>query len=201
MKRRVAVPGLLSDLVRNGVLAIEGLAFDLQRPCPHCGGETSGYDIRSRVFAPLLEDGAIREITVTVKRFGCSECGRVSSADAPFYRGARYGAPIVDFALALSDAMPLRRAAKVLSACHIGVNWGTIRSYRRLDIAGVPLMPLFGIPLPISLLNLSLLWTQLHERGSIEGAEALAACRPPPADRTPPDVLRLLQKRDERDKE
>lgn len=185
MRRKAMVPALLADLVRSGLTAMEGVVFsDLVR-CPRCGGQVGGYDLRERIFVQLIENDVKRDIRVRVKRYKCRECGKVSEAEAPFYPFAHYGAPVVDFAIGLSRIMPFRRAAKVLRACHIFMNWGTIRLYSRSGVDAVPSMEMFGIPVPVSLLNLSILGTQLGQFGTIVGAEAFAACRPPPADRTP----------------
>jgi endogenous inhibitor of DNA gyrase (YacG/DUF329 family) len=164
---------------------MEGVQFSDPGRCPRCGGQVRGYDIRERIFVSLVENKTRRDIRVKVKRFECRECGKVSEAKAPFYPFAHYGAPVVDFAIGLSRIMPYRRAAKVLRACHIDLNWGTIRLYSRSKITSVPSLEIFGIPVPVSLLNLSILGTQLGQFGTIVGAEAFAACCPPPADRTP----------------
>lgn len=181
MRRRVVVPELFRELVICGLEAIDGTIFADPIDCPGCGGRTSGYDIREKVFAPLLMNGERREIRVKVKRFECRECGNVSPANAPFYRFAKYGAPVVDFASLISHRMPFRRAEKLLQACQIDLSWGTVRLYSKLPIGPVPHVELFGIPVPVSLLNLSILGAQLGQRSPIIGAEAFAACRPPPA--------------------
>ena len=198
-RKRIPVTPMLADLVRNGVEAIDGVRFDAYRTCPACGGNCQGYDTRTKIFALLQEGSTTKEISVSIRRFQCKTCGKVVMADAPFYPEVQYGAPIVDFGMALGRIMPYRNASRVLAACHIALDWGTIRAYARIPRNPGPLMPLFGIPVPIALLHLSLIRAPKGEGGAITGTEALAACRPPPADRALLDVSRLLYQGHKRD--
>ncbi|MDD1671878.1 MAG: hypothetical protein LUO82_02605 [Methanomicrobiales archaeon] len=186
VKRRINVPPMVSDLIRNGLTAMEGVAFTQRERCPSCGGYLQGYDARDRLFVTLIEESGTRDIMVQVKRFSCRTCGQVSSADAPFYPDTRYGSPVVDLALALTQTMSYRRVANVLALCHIAIDWGTVRHYHRRLGPVVPTFDMYGIPLPLSLLYLSILAVQLTKGTPITGAEALAACCPPSAHGTFP---------------
>ncbi len=198
-RARIPVTPMLADLVRSGVEAVDGVHFDTAPICPICKETCQGYDTRTKLFARLQDGNLQREIQVVIRRFRCRSCGRVLLADAPFYPEAQYGAPIVDFAIALGRTLPYRKASRVLGACHIALDWGTVRTYARLPWNPGPLFPLFGIPVPMALLHLSLLRTPGGERSPIRGTEALAACRPPATDRALLDVSRLLYQGHKRD--
>lgn len=201
VKRRIIVPPMVSDLIRNGLIAMEGVTFTQREQCPSCGGYLQGYDFRKRLFVSLIEESGTRDIVVHVKRFLCRTCGQICLADAPFYSDTRYGSPVVDMALALARTMPYRKVEKVLALCHIDLDWGTVRHYHQRKIPAVPTFDMYGMPLPLSLLYLSILAAQLTKGTPITGAEALAACRPPSALGTFPVLPGSLEKRNERDKQ
>ncbi|MCK8519421.1 hypothetical protein [Methanoculleus sp. 7T] len=182
MKRKILVPPMLADLTGNALVSMDGVKFTDLDACPSCGGPLAGHDMRAKRFAVILENGKERIIRVYVKRFYCRECGTLCYADAPFYPDTRLGSPIVDLCLLLSQQMPFNRVAEHLRAMRIVVDRGTIRNYASRDFGAIPATELFGLPLPLSLLNLSISAIG-RERGPIVGAEALAACGFPPADR------------------
>jgi hypothetical protein len=204
MKKRLLVPSMVSDLIRQGILAMEGVRFTQGNSCPSCQGPLQGYDYRRTHFATLIEGGARRDIQVIIKRFSCRTCGEMSTADAPFYPSTRHGSPVVDFALTLSRPLSYREASRVLAHCHIEMDWGTIRHYTTKDFPPAPTFALYGVPVPLSLLYLSILGVQLGKGGTITGAEALAACRLPPAHGALFQLVGLSEeryKRDEQEKE
>lgn len=147
---------MLAALVTEGILSVGGRVFSDLESCPHCGGEVSGYDTKERRFAVVIEGDARRTVNVRVKRYSCTACGRVSPARAPFYPGTRHGSPVVDLCVALSRVMTPGRAARVAACLGISVDKNTVRSYARGAFPAIPVEPLFGIPLPRSLLSLSL---------------------------------------------
>ena len=192
---------MVADLVRQGLLPMDGVLFAQGSTCPSCNGRLQGYDYRKKRFATLIEGNTHRDIQVIVKRFTCRSCGKISLADAPFYPSTRYGSPVVDFALVLSRMMSFREASRVLASCHLEMNWGTIRHYAKKDYAPVPTFGLYGIPVPLSLLYLSILGVQIGEGGSIIGTEALAACRLPPTHGALFHLVGLSEERKDRDEQ
>lgn len=199
MRRKLLVPPMVSELIKNGLLTVEGITFSELALCPHCGGKVQGYDVRKKRFVTFIEGEVKRDIFVYVKRFRCRICGSVCSADAPFYPSTRIGSPVVDFSIVLSKTMPYRRVSRLLAACHIDMDWGTVRNYTTLGIGPVPSFDMYGLPIPLSLVYLSILGMQVSKGGSIVGAEALAACRPPAADGTFFRQAGFLKEWDERD--
>jgi hypothetical protein len=196
MTRLIPISPMLADLVGNALASMDGVRFTDLDACPSCGGPVAGHDLRAKRFAVILEQGEERTIRVYVKRFYCQECGHLCYADAPFYPGTRLGSPIVDLCLVLSQQMPFNQAAQHLRAMGIVVDRGTIRNYAARDCP-IPATELFGLPLPLSLLNLSIAALR-HKQDPIVGAEALAACGFPTTDRTAPHRRRSPEERDQR---
>ena len=176
---------MLADLVGNALASMDGVKFTYLRACPSCGGPVTGHDLRAKRFAVLLENGKERTIRVSVKRFYCQQCGTLCYADAPFYPDTRLASPVVDLCLLLSQQMPFNRVAQRLRAMGIVVDRGTIRNYASRDFGMIPATELFGLLLPLSLLNLATFNLGLESR-PITGAEALAACGFPSAGRAAP---------------
>jgi hypothetical protein len=201
MKRKFLVPAMVSDLIQQGILAMEGVRFTQRASCPFCQGPLQGYDYRSKRFAVLIDEDVRQDVYVIVKRFTCRICGAVSSAEAPFYPSTRHGSPLVDFALTLSGLKSYREASRILAHCHIDMDWGTIRHYVTKNFPPAPTFALYGIPVPLSLLYLSILGVQLGKGSTIEGAEALAACRLPPAHGALFQLVGLSEERNKRDKQ
>lgn len=183
MKQKIIISPMLADLVGNALASMDGVKFTDLDACQSCGGDALiGHDLRAKRFATIIEDGRERTIRVLVKRFYCQQCGALCYAEAPFYPGTRLGSPIVDLCVLLSQQMPFNQVAQHLQAMGILVDRGTVRNYASLDIGPIPATELFGLPLPLSLLNLSIAVIG-HEHGPIIGTEALAACGLPAADR------------------
>ncbi len=191
---------MLSGLVLTAIASLDGAEFNRLGCCPECGGAVTGYDRKSRIFATITEGDTVREIRVTVKRFTCTACGKVVSADAPFYPDTRVGSPVVDFCILLSRSMPVSRTATILEAMGILVDRGSARNYAMRDFGPIETTEMFGVRIPRSVLGLSLLASRNFEGGPVPGAEALLACGFPSAARAAPD-LPLPEKRDKRDKE
>nr|WP_303716678.1 hypothetical protein [Methanoculleus marisnigri] len=188
---------MLADLVGNALASMDGVKFTYLRACPSCGGPVTGHDLRAKRFAVLLENGKERTIRVSVKRFYCQQCGTLCYADAPFYPDTRLASPVVDLCLLLSQQMPFNRVAQRLRAMGIVVDRGTIRNYASRDFGTIPATELFGLLLPLSLLNLAT-FTLGRERHPITGAEALVACGFPPAGRAAPHDGGSPKERDQR---
>lgn len=192
---------MLASLVLTGLEVMDGVRFEDPAACPACGGHLTGHDWISRTFATLREDDADRDITVRVKRFSCTSCGKISSAPAPFYPGTRIGSPVIDLCVVLKRSLPVSRIASYLAAEGIVLDRGSCRNYARKNLGDIPVIPLYGTLIPSSVFSLSLLAGRRPEGGTVKGAEALLACGFPAADRAGPDCTVPPQKRDQREEE
>lgn len=150
------IPPMLTSLILTGMASIDSREFIDHGPCPVCGGEVSGYDMREKFFATIIDAGVTRDIRVRVKRFKCRSCGKLSYARSPFYPGTRLGSPVVDLCVTFSGEMPYNRVAEVLGAMGIMIDRGTVRNYATIDFGGVPTTELFGLRLPLSVLSFAL---------------------------------------------
>lgn len=168
------VPPLITDIVRTGLASLDGMEFPLAGTCPSCGGELRGYDKKTKKFAVMREDSGIRVITIRVKRFRCHTCGALCYADEPFYPGSRIGSPVIDLFLSLSAIMPAARAARVIAAMGIVVDRTTWKNYTRQPPAGIPVVDVFGMRLPLCIVRLSDI--NLNNSEQPDPAMIIAAC-------------------------
>jgi hypothetical protein len=195
------VPPMILALVQGAITALDGIPFLDLAACPFCGGPVKAHDTRQKRFARIIDEGGERDIRVVVKRFHCTTCGRLVYADAPFYPGTRYGAPIIDLCVVLSRIAPFHQVHRMLQAMQLAVDRGTVRNYADRDFGPIPATELFGIPLPLSILHLSTLAFGLDKTQPVAGAELLAACGLPPACRTPPRPSCAGDERNQRNEE
>jgi hypothetical protein len=149
------IPPLITDIVRTAVSSVDGMEFSHAASCPSCGGRLQGYDWKKRKFAVLREETGNRVVTVRVKRFYCRDCGGLWYADEPFYPDSRIGSPVIDIFFALSAAMPPGRAARVIDALGIMVDRTTWKHYTGRSPAGIPVVDVFGMRLPLCIVQLS----------------------------------------------
>jgi hypothetical protein len=191
---------MVRDLVQTTISSFDGIEFTGLSRCPRCGGPLQGYDTRQKKFAVLREHEQEYTITVRVKRFTCRRCKRLCYADEPFYPDTRIGSPVIDLFSTLATAMPSSRAARVIDAMGIVVDRTTWRNYAGRNFGDIPTADVFGMRLPFSLLSLSTLAARIPEGGRIPGAEALAACGFPSAQRAAAKMPVPVQERDDRDK-
>ncbi len=200
--KQMPVPPMLETLVHSALCRMEGIEFDHLDACDACGGEVRGHDCKRKRFASIRgEGGKVREISVLVKRFRCTRCGKLCYADSPFYPDTRYGTPIVDLCSVLCREMPYHRAARLMDAMGIVIDRGTIRNYAGRDFGNIPYTKILGIPLPLSLLHLSTAALRFDERSPVIGAEALSACRLPSAARAALGPGRLSEQGNQRDEQ
>lgn len=199
--RTLLIPPMITLLVQGALTALDGAIFDSLDACPSCGGPVSGYDTKQRQFARVTDEKGIRTSMVTVKRFRCRSCGRIVNADEPFYPNTRIGSPVIDLCIAFSRSFGYGRAARTLAAMGVAVDRMQCRHYAAIPVRPFPIMPMYGFPFPQSVLSLSLLTTEITEGGRVIGAEALAACGFPSADRTSLHLPGAGKERDERDKQ
>lgn len=169
---------LMVDLVRSGLSAMDGVVFTERRCCPHCGGSLLVHDYKDRKFATLVRGPGLVDIMVTVRRFHCRSCHRLVAAEAPFYPDLHLGSPVVDLCIVLARQLPYNRANRLIHDLGIVLHRGTIRNYAILPTMPAVTDQLFGITLPLSILNLSSLAAARSAGEQISGAEALAACMP-----------------------
>ncbi|HVN65626.1 MAG TPA: hypothetical protein VMT31_03290 [Methanomicrobiales archaeon] len=181
--KRIAIPPMLGDLIRSTMVAMDGVSFDTLPACPGCGGPVKRHDRKEKRFARILVDGEEKDIRVLVSRFRCGSCRGFWYAREPFYEGARFGVPVVDLAITLSRVQPYHHTGRILTSLGLVVDRGTIRLYAGRAQREVPATDLLGIPLPISLLNLSNLVSLRPKGVPITGAEVLVALGLPPAGR------------------
>jgi hypothetical protein len=200
VKKMLPIPPMLVDLVGNALASMDGVIFADLAACPSCRGQVIGHDMRAKRFAVILDQGKEHTIRVFVKRFYCQDCNALCYADAPFYPDTRLASPIVDLCILLSQQMPFNQVAQHLLAMGIVVDRGTIRNYASRDFGAIPATNLFGFLLPLPLLNLAT-FALSREGRPIVGAEVLAACGFPPANRAPPHGRATPEERDQRDEQ
>jgi len=193
----VPLPPLFPDLLREGLRGFHGIHYSRRESCPSCGGQVRPHDIRMKRFAILRGETGEETIHVMVHRFRCRRCGVLSYADEPFYPDTRFGTPIVDLCVVLSQTYPFHRTEGILRQMGIAVDRGTIRQYAGRDFGPIPATGVLGIVLPVSALRLSGLGRQ---GGPVPRAEALLSFGLPPARRTPSPPP-PPEERDQRDEE
>ncbi|MDD1663326.1 MAG: hypothetical protein LUQ60_06225 [Methanomicrobiales archaeon] len=199
--RRPAIPPMLGDLIRSTLLAMDGVSFTELPACPECGSLLRRHDMKERRFARLLMDEEVRDVHVAVARFRCGSCGGFWYAREPFYEGVRFGIPVVDLAVTLSLVHPYHRTEGILATLGLIVDRGTIRMYAGRAQRVVPATNLLGIPLPISLLNLSNLVSRRPKGSPVTGAEVLVSLGLPPAYRAARQPAPPPQEREEGNEE
>jgi hypothetical protein len=176
-KRRI--PPLLSDLVQTTLTSCDGVLFEEFGVCPHCGGELSGYDIKKKQFAIVMEGDKKRAVHVLVKRLICRSCDQVSLADQPFYPDTRIGSPVVDLCVTLGQTMPYARVSSCLADMGIFVDRWSVRNYVQKNDRTIPAADMFGVRVPLSIVSLSTLSVGIPEGGRIDARAFLGACNFP----------------------
>ena len=191
--RPLRIPPLMTEIVRTGISAVDGLIFSGHAACPFCGGPLAGYDTRHKQFAHLVSGDSERTIFVSVRRFYCRQCRRICYADEPFYPGTRAGSVVVDLCMTLSMTMPPNRVAAYLAAMGVRVNRMSCRLYVlngsssavQTDARSIDANRMFGIHLPRSILSLSVLALEAGEVSRVSAEDVLAACGYPSRQRQP----------------
>ena len=183
-KRRI--PPMLSDLVQTTLTSCDGVLFDECGACPHCGGELSGYDVKKKQFAIVMEGEQKKVIHVLVKRFLCHQCGQVCLADQPFYPDTRIGSPVVDLCVTLGETMPYSRVSSSLAEMGIIVDRWSVRNYVQKNNRTIPAADMFGVRIPLSIVSLSSLAIGIPDASRIDARALLAACDNPSRNKTRP---------------
>ena len=174
---------MLVVLVQGALTILDKAVFDTLASCPYCGGPVAGYDKKTRHFADILEKSGNQTVTVTVKRFQCRSCKKIVNADEPFYPDTRIGSPVIDLCIAFSRAYGYGRGARNLRALGVALDRMQCRHYAGIPVPPFRIMPMYGVPIPQSIISLSFLTASLPEGRRVTGAEALAACGFPSAHR------------------
>lgn len=108
--------------------------------------------------------------------------------------------PIVDLCNALIEKHPYHHAARILAALEIVVDRGTLRNYAQRSFPLPDVIEMYGVPIPISILNMNELSFRGNESSSIPGAELFGASGLPPAARAFLHTMGGGGKRDQRKK-
>jgi hypothetical protein len=170
---------MVTDIIQTALASLDGMEFTELISCPSCGGPIQGHDRKKKKFAVLREQTGERVITIRVKRFYCQKCGNLCYADEPFYPDTRIGSPVIDIFLSLSATMPPSRAARVIDTLGIVVDRTTWRNYVGLPFADIPVVDVFGMRLPLSIVRLSDIAVQSGESDNADPADVIAACGHP----------------------
>jgi hypothetical protein len=122
-----------------------------------------------------MEGERKRVISVYVKRLLCQRCTRTFLCDSPFYPDTRTGSPVIDLCVTFAARMPYYRVSSILEEAGIIVDRGSIRSYA-LQSRNVKAEYMFGVMLPVSVIQLASLSAGTGYSESIRGSDILAAC-------------------------
>jgi hypothetical protein len=170
------IPPLLSNIVHSAILACNNIEFHAGDTCPHCGSRLSGYDHRKKRFAILIENEKETTVQVILRRSFCRSCNRIIDPPEPFYPDTRAGAPVVDLCRSLSSVMPYGRASAYLARLGVRVDRWSVRNYALAPIRQVPIIDLFGMKMPVSIISLSTLAGTLHGANPLGMDDVLASC-------------------------
>ena len=174
---------MVRDLVSSAILSVEGITYTRLDACSHFGGPVKGHDMRRKRFATVRNKKGKHTVHVFVKRYHCEECGILCYAESPFYPDTRMGMPVVDLCNALIEKHPYHHAARILAALNIVVDRGTLRNYAQRTFPPSDVVEMYGIPLPISILNLNEHSFRVKESSSVPRTELFGASGLPPAAR------------------
>ena len=172
-------PPILINVIHTALRSCEGVRFFTGNTCDTCGGTLSGYDERKKRFALLVEEDKTCPVHVVIRRSACRSCGKIVVPEDPFYPNTRFGSPVVDLCRSLSLGMPCARVSTSLRNMGVLVDRWTVRQYARMPLPDIPMMELFGMQIPVSILSLSTLAGTLGDRAYPDMEEVLTACKYP----------------------
>ena len=188
MKSKYRIHPIFSALISEALSACDGILFESHTICPQCGGSLSRYDVKTKHFADVIEGSSTKTITVRIKRFKCRECHAVIYAHQPFYPNTRIGSPVVDLCVALSARMPYSRAATYLQQIGVNVDRWSVRNYAMKNLIQVPTTEQYGIVLPVSIISLAALTSNIGLGSSVGATEVLSACGYPSSQKPGPAI-------------
>jgi hypothetical protein len=190
------IPPIITDIIQIAVSSLDGLEFNQIVSCPYCGGIVQVHDRKKKKFAVLREHSAERVINVWVKRYYCRNCGNLCYANEPFYPGTRIGSPVIDIFSSLSATMPPSRAARIIDNLGIVVDRTTWKYYTGRALPEIPVVDVFGMRLPLSVVRLSDIAVQYGESDHADPADIISACGYPSRSKVttpaPPGKLGVL---------
>ena len=178
MKKHRIAPPMLADIIQAALSVCDNKLFDQCSSCPKCEGPVSGYDIKRKQFAVIMDREQERSIEVRVKRYSCLRCKSVFFADQPFYPHTRVGSPVFDLCSAFSATMPYFQVASTLRQLGVIVDRWSVRNYAMKDYQ-TSTINVFGVMLPSSILSLSALEAGSADGLDIPATDILAACNFP----------------------
>lgn len=153
------------------------MTFTLLYECPYCSGPVKYHDNRKKRFATIREeDDTRRVISVQVHRYYCQKCGKLCYAKAPFYPDTKFGSPVIDLCITLSQTYPFNHTAKILHAMGVIVDRGTIRNFSERNLPRVSYAKIYSVPIPLSILYLSDLVIRSSRIYPLDEQEILKAC-------------------------
>ncbi|HWQ66438.1 MAG TPA: hypothetical protein VN372_06170 [Methanospirillum sp.] len=176
MKRPVFIPPIIADFVYQAVTGVSGVQFLEASVCPLCAGLLIGHDLKQRRFSTVMSREGSEHQYVYVKRFYCRDCNHLCYAEAPFYEKSRFGSPIVDLCITLSEDYSFSQAALIMNRLGIVIDRGTVRKTVMTHSHQVDAADLYGIKLPQSVLSLSALVTSADNTSPLSGRDVLNAC-------------------------
>ena len=177
MRRQPFISPIIADLVYQAMTGVSGVQFTKSFPCPNCNGLVVSHDMKQRRFSTVYSPEGEKHIHVYVKRFHCRDCGQLCYAKAPFYEKSRFGSPIVDLCLSLSEDHTFSHAALLMNRMGIVINRRTVRKTVHSYSHEVQATDLFGLKLPDSVLALSTLVTTADPLQPLRECDVLRACR------------------------
>jgi len=172
-------PPILINIIHTALHTCEGVRFYASDTCGICGGTLSGYDERKKRFALLIEDDKPCPVQVIIQRSACRSCGKIVVPEEPFYPGTRIGSPVVDLCRSLSLDMPCSRVSANLQRMGVLVDRWTVRHYTSMPLPVIPVMELFGMQIPLSIISLSTLDGTVRDLEYLDMEEVLTACNYP----------------------
>jgi hypothetical protein len=176
MKTKYRIHPIFSDLIPAALSACDGIVFDSHTSCPHCGGSLARYDVKKKHFAEIIDGSSTKTVTVLVERFRCRVCRAVVYADQPFYPNTRIGSPVVDLCVILIASMTFGCASAYLQQIGVNVDRWSVRNYAMKNIRQIPTSEQYGIVLPVSIISLAALTSDVGIGTSIRASEVLSAC-------------------------
>ncbi len=176
MHHQAIIPPVISDLVYQAISGVAGVQFTDTGPCSICGTLPVSHDLKKRRFSTVRTPEGPKHIYVYVKRFYCPDCGSLCYAPSPFYEKSRFGSPIVDLCISLSEGFTYSGAATIMNQLGIIIDRGTVRKTVLLHKIDVESVDLVGFRLPRSVLELSSIITSTDKSEISVARSILEAC-------------------------
>ena len=174
--KSIKIPTLISSVVLNALMGVEGMEFTILKACPHCNGPVRYHDIRKKRFATVVVEGSKKIINVQVTRYYCKKCGKLCYAMAPFYPNTKFGSPVIDLCLTLARAHPFNHSARILQEMGVVVDRGTIRNFFSRAVPEVSYVKIYDLPIPLTIFYLSELASRRKQLRTVTQEDVLKVC-------------------------